>query len=98
MESGEIQLEPVTMRVGDVLIRDVRGLHRGTPNRTATPRPMVVIGYSRRWLFRPEVCIHVPQSAMDKLSPRARYLLRFNPIVSSIEDKPKEEVYQSFAY
>src|ERR671932_715979 len=98
MESGEIKLEPITMQLGDVMIRDVRGLHRGTPNHTQTPRPMVVIGYSRRWLFRPEVSIHIPRVALDTLSPRARHLLRFNPIVESLEDKPEVEVYQSFAY
>lgn len=98
MELGEIKLEPVTMQVGDVMIRDVRGLHRGTPNHTPEPRPMVVIGYSRRWLFRPEVSITIPQQTYDALSVRARHLLRFNPIVSSIENKPSVEVYQTFAY
>src|SRR3954471_16043825 len=49
MQAGEIELEPVTMRLGDVMVRDVRGLHRGSPNRTETPRPMVGLGYSRRW-------------------------------------------------
>lgn len=96
--SGSYKLEPVTMRVGDVMIRDVRGLHRGTPNHTPTPRPMVVIGYSRRWLFRPEVSINIPRNALETLSPRARHLLRFNPIVESLDDKPEAEVYQSFAY
>jgi ectoine hydroxylase-related dioxygenase (phytanoyl-CoA dioxygenase family) len=98
MESGEIKLEPVTMQAGDVMIRDVRGLHRGTPNHTSIPRPMVVIGYSRRWLYRPEVSINIPRQALDTLSPRARHLLRFNPIVESVEEKPEVEVYQSFAY
>ncbi len=98
IESGEAELEPITMRLGDVMIRDVRGLHRGTPNRTQTPRPMVVIGYSRRWLFRPEVNIRIPRAALETLSPRARHLLRFNPIVETLEDKPDTEVYQSFAY
>lgn len=98
MESGEVKLEPVTMQLGDVMIRDVRGLHRGTPNYTSVPRPMVVIGYSRRWLFRPEVSIRVPRAALDTLSERARHLLRFNPIVESAEEKPNVEVYQSFAY
>ena len=98
IESGEVKLEPVTMRLGDVMIRDVRGLHRGTPNHTQTPRPMVVIGYSRRWLFRPEVSIQIPRAALDTLSERARHLLRFNPIVESLDDKPEVEVYQSFAY
>jgi ectoine hydroxylase-related dioxygenase (phytanoyl-CoA dioxygenase family) len=98
IEAGEIKLEPVMMRLGDVLIRDVRGLHRGTPNRTTTPRPMVVIGYSRHWLFRPEVSIRVPRAAIETLSARARHLLRFNPIVESIDDAPDKEIYQSFAY
>jgi len=98
LESGEIKLEPITMQLGDVMIRDVRALHRGTPNYTQTPRPMVVIGYSRRWLYRPEVSIQIPRAALDTLSERARHMLRFNPIVESLEDKPQAEVYQSFAY
>ncbi|HVF50613.1 MAG TPA: phytanoyl-CoA dioxygenase family protein [Pyrinomonadaceae bacterium] len=96
--AGEIRLEPIMLRLGDVMIRDVRGLHRGTPNRTTEPRPMVVIGYSRRWLLRPEVSIRVPRAALDTLSERARFLLRFNPVVESLEDVPDREVYQSFAY
>jgi ectoine hydroxylase-related dioxygenase (phytanoyl-CoA dioxygenase family) len=98
LEAGEVELEPIMLKVGDVMIRDVRGLHRGTPNRTDVPRPMVVIGYSRRWLFRPEVSIHIPRAALATLSPRARHLLRFNPIVESLDDRPETEVYQSFAY
>lgn len=98
IESGEVALEPVPMQLGDVMIRDVRGLHRGTPNHTATPRPMVVIGYSRRWLFRPEVSIQIPRETYNTLSDRARQLLRFNPIVESLENQPEVEVYQAFAY
>ncbi len=98
LEEGRVTLDPVPMRRGDVMIRDVRGLHRGTPNRTGTPRPMVVIGYSRRWLFRPEVSIRVPRAALETLSERARSLLRFNPIVESVDEIPDTEIYQSFAY
>lgn len=98
LERGELTLEPITMKLGDVMIRDVRGLHRGTPNQTHEPRPMVVIGYSRRWLFRPEVSIHIPRPMLDSLSSRARHLLRFNPIVKSVGDVPDVERYQSFAY
>lgn len=98
LESGEVSLDPVTLRAGDVMIRDVRGLHRGTPNRTDVPRPMVVLGYSRRWLFRPEVSIRIPRHALGMLSERARHLLRFNPIVESLDDKSDTEVYQAFAY
>jgi ectoine hydroxylase-related dioxygenase (phytanoyl-CoA dioxygenase family) len=98
IESGRIPLEPVLLNLGDVMIRDVRGLHRGTPNRTAEARPMVVIGYSRRWLFRPEVSIQIPRATFDELSERARYMLRFNPIVESLENVEGTERYQSFAY
>jgi hypothetical protein len=97
IEAGARRLEPLLMRLGDVMIRDVRGLHRGTPNRTREPRPMVVLGYSRRWLLRPEVSIRVPRAALETLSERARQLLRFNPVVESVGDEG-EEIYQSFAY
>jgi ectoine hydroxylase-related dioxygenase (phytanoyl-CoA dioxygenase family) len=98
IESGETKIEPLLMKAGDVMIRDVRGLHRGTPNKTREPRPMCVIGYSRRWLFRPEVSIRIPRNVWQRLSPRARQMLRFNPIVESSEDLPETEIYQSFAY
>jgi ectoine hydroxylase-related dioxygenase (phytanoyl-CoA dioxygenase family) len=98
LEAGEVKLEAVTLKLGDVMIRDVRGLHRGTPNRTNVPRPMCVIGYSRRWLFRPEVSIRVPRAALDTLSKRARHLLRFNPIVDDLASAEATEVYQAFAY
>ncbi|HEY9699135.1 MAG TPA: phytanoyl-CoA dioxygenase family protein [Trichocoleus sp.] len=98
LESGAIQLEPITLKMGDVMIRDVRGLHRGTPNRTSVPRPMAVIGYSRRWLYRPEVSIQVPRATWNTLSDRARHLLRFNPVVDSLTEKPVAEVYQAYAY
>ena len=29
--AGNLDLQPVYMTLGDVLVRDVRGLHRGTP-------------------------------------------------------------------
>jgi len=98
IETGAVVLEPIEMRLGDVMIRDVRHLHRGTPNRTDVPRPMVVIGYSRRWLFRPEVSIHIPRAALETLSERARRMLRFNPVVESLDDVRDTEIYQSFAY
>lgn len=98
LASGEARIESLLMQLGDVMIRDVRCLHRGTPNLTGTPRPMVVIGYSRRWLFRPEVSIRVPRAALDTLSARARRLLRFNTVVESLDDQPDTEIYQAFAY
>lgn len=91
--------EPVLLNRGDVLIRDVRHIHRGTPNPSDTPRPMVVIGYSRRWLFRPEVQIRVPRTVLDAMPERARRWLRFNPVFETVEEAAQPgESYRAFAY
>lgn len=98
LASGAIAQHRLKMAMGDVMIRDVRAIHRGTPNRTDQPRPMVVLGYSRRWLYRPEVQIRVPRSSWDALSPVGRSLLRFNPVVPDEEALGAEETYRAFAY
>lgn len=97
IESGAKQIEQVLMKTGDVMIRDVRGLHRGTPNLTDEPRPMCVIGYSRKWLFRPEVSIKIPLVVWHNLAPASQKMLRYNQIVETLDDEG-EEIYQSFAY
>ena len=97
LDAGEFKLEPLPLLMGDVLFRDCRGLHRGTPNRTDEPRPMVVIGYSRKWFFRPEVNIQVPRDALATLPEKAKRLLRFNPVIDRIEPYTGES-YQSFQY
>jgi ectoine hydroxylase-related dioxygenase (phytanoyl-CoA dioxygenase family) len=97
--SGEIRLVPALMNRGDVMIRDVRHIHRGTPNPSETPRPMVVIGYSRRWLHRPEVKIRVPREVAAGLPERAQRWLRFNPVFDTVEEAVAgEESYRVFAY
>jgi ectoine hydroxylase-related dioxygenase (phytanoyl-CoA dioxygenase family) len=99
VESGEIPLVKAYMSRGDVMIRDVRHIHRGTPNRTMTPRPMVVVGYSRRWLHRPEVQIRIPADVLVALPERARRWLRHNPVFESrAEADRSEESYRAFAY
>ncbi len=98
LKEGEIKLEQIYTKRGDVLIRDVRHLHRGTPNNTDTPRPMAVIGYSRRWLYRPEVDIKIPRTSYEALSDRAKFWLRFNPIIESVDQIDPTENYQAFAY
>jgi ectoine hydroxylase-related dioxygenase (phytanoyl-CoA dioxygenase family) len=75
----------------------VRAIHRGTPNRTSQPRPMVVLGYSRRWLWRPEVHIDVPRTVLDAMPPRLQALLRFNPVLDA-GAPPTGERYQNFMY
>lgn len=98
LASGAIAQHRLKMALGDLMIRDVRAVHRGTPNRTPTPRPMVVIGYSRRWLFRPEVSIRVPAGTLAGLSERAKRLVRFNPVVSDEEADGSKESYRNFAF
>jgi ectoine hydroxylase-related dioxygenase (phytanoyl-CoA dioxygenase family) len=98
LEAGETELKPLLMKTGDVMVRDVRGLHRGSPNKTDVPRPMCVIGYSRRWLFRPEVSIRVPRQTWDNLSGQSKQMLRFNPRVETLDEADSGEIYQAFAY
>jgi hypothetical protein len=98
LASSAIAQHRYPMAMGDVMIRDVRALHRGTPNSTDQPRPMVVLGYSRRWLHRPEVQIRVPQSSWEQLSPTGKRLLRFNPVVPDAEALAATESYRAFAY
>merc|ERR1712232_945681 len=83
--SGNLMLEPNWLAVGDVAIRDVRTLHRGTPNGTNEPREMMVIGYSRAWLRRPEVGILVKQSLFASLDDEGRSLLRYERVVPDAE-------------
>lgn len=47
--SRQVQSEAITLGVGDVLIRHPWALHRGTPNKTEVPRPLLTIRYVRRW-------------------------------------------------
>lgn len=96
--AGNAPLRPIPMQLGDVMIRDVRALHRGTPNQTDVPRPMVVIGYSRSWYFRPEVHIDVPRDVYQRLGARARRLLRTMPQVDSPDAAGGPESYLKFAY
>jgi ectoine hydroxylase-related dioxygenase (phytanoyl-CoA dioxygenase family) len=99
VQSGETPLQRAYLNRGDVMIRDVRHIHRGTPNPSDTPRPMVVLGYSRRWLFRPEVNIRVPRQVLAALSPRAQRQLRFNPVFETVEEAAEAaETYRLFAY
>jgi hypothetical protein len=100
IQSGEIEarLEPLLMDLGDVMIRDVRALHRGTPNRTKAPRPMIVVGYNCSWHRRPQLRILIPRDAQAALSERGRQLLRLNPVVDSLADASHEEAYSNLYF
>jgi ectoine hydroxylase-related dioxygenase (phytanoyl-CoA dioxygenase family) len=99
IEDGDIPLRRAHLKRGDAMIRDVRHIHRGTPNQCAQPRPMVVIGYSRHWLFRPEVNIRIPRPILEGLAPRVQRQLRFNPVFDNLDDAiGAAETYRVFAY
>ena len=78
VEDGTVPLEPVFLNRGDAILRDPRHIHRGTPNRTQSPRPMAVITYVRKW-FRFEHIPVVPDTARQKLSERGKALMRYAP-------------------
>ena len=61
-QASAVSLRPVSLDVGDIWIRHPWALHRGTPNTTETPRPLVTIHFVRRW---------------SALTPEQQRLLRF---------------------
>ena len=91
-ESGEIPLNPLLLKLGDVIISDPRAVHRGTPNRTNDPRPFAVICYNRPWhsveshtapLLANEDATKLTESFYQSLSAREQHLLRRIPRASS---------------
>ena len=75
LASGAIAQHRYKMKMGDVMIRDVRAVHRGTPNSTDQPRPMVVLATAPSptetpsatwtrfdWTFR-----HLPRPGLTQL-------------------------------
>ena len=94
--SGEIPVESFHMMPGDVMIRSPLALHRGSPNRTDTPRPMVVMGYVMHWLHTANVDLTVPQAYYDSLPQQTRELLRCQVVEQLAPDKV--ETYVNFKY
>jgi ectoine hydroxylase-related dioxygenase (phytanoyl-CoA dioxygenase family) len=75
---------PVPLAIGDVLIRHPWVLHRGTPNASGTPRPLVTIRYVRRWYFdNSRETSSIPQSVWQSLTEEQRTAMRF-PVVDSM--------------
>lgn len=96
VRSGEIALESFYMKPGDVMIRSPLALHRGTPNRTPNPRPMVVMGYVRRWLHTEKVDLTIPRDYYQQLPPELRQLLRCQ-LVDQLPNRALE-TYIDFEY
>ncbi|MDZ8094181.1 MAG: phytanoyl-CoA dioxygenase family protein [Nostoc sp. DedQUE05] len=94
--SGEIPMESFYMQPGDVMVRSPLALHRGSPNRTNHPRPMVVMGYAMHWLHTPKVDLTLPQDFYDSLPEKLKQMLRCQ-LVESLP-KNKVETYVNFKY
>jgi len=47
LTNQELEFRPLYLKVGDVLVRDPRCIHRGSPNTTDTPRGVAVLGFDR---------------------------------------------------
>ncbi|MGH9719634.1 MAG: phytanoyl-CoA dioxygenase family protein [Bryobacteraceae bacterium] len=78
VEASEIEMQPVSLEIGDVLIRHPWALHRGSPNKTGTPRALVSIRYVRRWYVdNSREVDFLPRAVWESLSPEQQSVMRF---------------------
>ena len=78
VESRETEMQPVLLDLGDVLIRHPWALHRGTPNITDTPRPLVSVRYVRRWYADNSRDVNLlPRAVWQSLTPEQQSIMRF---------------------
>ncbi len=78
VETAEIEMQPVPMEIGDVLIRHPWALHRGSPNTTDTPRALVSVRYVRRWYADNSREVNsIPRAAWESLTPDQQSIMRF---------------------
>jgi len=78
VKTKEIKMLPVSMDIGDVLIRHPWVLHRGTPNKTDTPRLLATIRYVRNWYADNSREVNsIPPSVWKSLTTEQRNMLRF---------------------
>jgi ectoine hydroxylase-related dioxygenase (phytanoyl-CoA dioxygenase family) len=96
VRAGEIPMEQFYMQPGDVMIRSPLALHRGTPNNTPQPRPMIVMGYVMHWLHTHKVDLTLARDYYNSLPPQLQNLLR----CQIVEELPNSatETYINFEY
>ena len=94
--ANESLMESFYMMPGDVAIRTPLALHRGSPNWTSQPRPMVVMGYVMHWLHTPKVDLTIQRDYYENLPERTRQLLRCEVVEQLLENKV--ETYINFKY
>jgi ectoine hydroxylase-related dioxygenase (phytanoyl-CoA dioxygenase family) len=78
VKAGKIEMQPVPLEVGDVLIRHPWALHRGTPNITDTRRALVTVRYVRCWYADNSREVNsIPTAVWRSLTSEQQVLLRF---------------------
>jgi ectoine hydroxylase-related dioxygenase (phytanoyl-CoA dioxygenase family) len=78
VEAGEIGMQAVPLEIGDVLIRHPWALHRGTPNKTGTPRALVTLRYVRRWYVDDSRDVNpISRAVWESLTPEQQSVMRF---------------------
>jgi ectoine hydroxylase-related dioxygenase (phytanoyl-CoA dioxygenase family) len=78
VKDSEIEVQSLTLGVGDVLIRHPGALHRGTPNVTDTPRALLTVRYVGRWYadYSREVNT-LPLAVWQSLTTEQQSIMRF---------------------
>jgi hypothetical protein len=78
VEAAEIEMQPVPLEIGDVLIRHPWALHRGSPNTSGTPRALAGIRYVRRWYADDSREVKsIPRATWESLTPDQQSIMRF---------------------
>jgi hypothetical protein len=78
IETGECEVHPVLLEVGDLFIRHPWALHRGTPNLTDTPRALASVRYARRWYADDSRDVNpIPKAIWQSLTEEQRTVMRF---------------------
>jgi ectoine hydroxylase-related dioxygenase (phytanoyl-CoA dioxygenase family) len=78
VESGEYDVHPVLLEVGDVLVRHPWALHRGTPNLTDMPRALATVRYVRSWYADDSCEVNaIPNAIWQSLTQEQKAVMRF---------------------
>jgi hypothetical protein len=78
VQSAKIAMQSVPLDIGDVLVRHPWALHRGTPNTTDTPRPLVTIRYVRNWYADVSRDVNsIPLDVWQSLKPEQQAIMQF---------------------
>ncbi len=84
LTNEKLSFTPLYLKVGDVLVRDPRCIHRGSPNTTETPRVVAVLGFDREGTERGTHAVEngIRQTFYESLSEDEQYMYRKVPRTS----------------